>query len=81
MTLQGHERRYGIRQVGVPLQRQSLLKKLLVTSHIFGFLGMILSIALLAMGMTAGGLTVLGITLATWVAATLSERSRKKNQF
>ncbi|GGR88305.1 MULTISPECIES: hypothetical protein [Streptomyces] len=70
-----------MRQVGVPLQRQSLLKRLLVTSHIFGFLGVILSIALLAMGMTAGGLTVLGITLATWAAATLSARHRNKNQF
>ncbi|MBK3531284.1 hypothetical protein ACWCQF_15325 [Streptomyces rubiginosohelvolus] len=70
-----------MRQVGVPLQRQSLLKRLLVTSHIFGFLGVILSIALLAMSMTAGGLTVLGITLATWAAATLSARHRNKNQF
>ncbi|MFE9458929.1 hypothetical protein [Streptomyces californicus] len=69
-----------MRQVGVPLQRQPLLKRLLVTSHIFGFLGVILSIALLVMGMTAGGLTVLGITLATWIAATLSARSRNKNQ-
>lgn len=70
-----------MRQVGVPLQRQSLLKRLLATSHIFGFLGVILSIALLAMGMTAGGLTVLGITLATWIAATLSARSRERNRF
>ncbi|WP_420168167.1 hypothetical protein [Streptomyces violaceoruber] len=69
-----------MRQVGVPLQRQPLLKRLMVTSHIFGFLGVILSIALLVMGMTVGGLTVLGITLATWIAATLSARSRNKNQ-
>ncbi len=68
-------------QMGVPPQRQPLLKRLLVTSHIFGFLGVILSIALLVMGMTAGGLTVLGITLVTWITATLSARSRKKNQF
>ncbi|MFI8199508.1 hypothetical protein ACIF6K_23745 [Streptomyces sp. NPDC085942] len=53
-----------MRQMGVPPQRQPLLEKLLVTSHIFGFLGVILSIALLAMGMTAGSLTFLGITLA-----------------
>lgn len=69
-----------MRQVGVPLQRQSLLKRLLVASHIFGFLGVILSIALIAMGMLAGGFTVLAITLATWIGATLSARGRNKRQ-
>ncbi|WP_411082020.1 hypothetical protein [Streptomyces sp. cmx-18-6] len=67
-----------MRQAGVPLERRTLLKRLLVTSHVFGFLGVVLSIALLALGMTAGGLTVLGLTVATWGGATLSARARER---
>ncbi|MGW0548098.1 hypothetical protein [Streptomyces altiplanensis] len=69
-----------MRQVGVSLQRQALAKRLLITTHVFGVLGVVFSAALLIMGMIAGGLTVLAMTALFWGGAVVSARARAKRQ-
>ncbi|MFD3515442.1 hypothetical protein [Streptomyces sp. NPDC058657] len=62
------------------MQRQALAKRLLTATYVFGVLGVILSIALLFMGMTAGGLTVLAMTVLFVGWAVIGARVNKKNQ-
>lgn len=69
-----------MREVGVPLQRRALAKRLLITTHVFGVLGVVLSAALLIMGMIAGGLTVLAMTVLFWGGAVIAARAAKKRQ-
>ncbi|MFJ8948106.1 hypothetical protein ACIRG4_33530 [Streptomyces sp. NPDC102395] len=69
-----------MRQVGVSIQRQALAKRLLTTTHVFGVLGVVLSAALLIMGMIAGGLTVLAMTVLFWGGAVIAARAAAKRQ-
>ncbi|MFI1001381.1 hypothetical protein ACIP10_02575 [Streptomyces galbus] len=69
-----------MRQVGVPLQRQALAKRLLMTTHVFGVVGVVLSAVLLAMGMTAGGLTVLAMTVLFWGGAVIATRATARRE-
>ncbi|MFF3737189.1 hypothetical protein [Streptomyces sp. NPDC002566] len=76
----GSEGRRRVRQVGVSLQRQALAKRLLTTTHVFGVLGVVLSAALLIMGMITGGLTVLAMTVLFWGGAVIATRAAAKRQ-
>ncbi|MFI1470548.1 hypothetical protein [Streptomyces wuyuanensis] len=64
----------------MPLQRQALARRLMIATHIFGVLGVVLSAALLIMGMVAGGVTVLAMTVLLWGGAVFSGRRRNRRQ-
>lgn len=70
-----------MREVEAPLQRQALVRKWMFTTHVFGVLGVAFSAFLLIMGMVAGGLTVLAMTVLFWGGTAASVRAgRKKGQ-
>jgi len=62
------------------MQRQALSKRLLTATYVFGVLGIALSITLLVLGMIAGGLTLLALTLLFLGWGAVAARMNKRNQ-